>query len=504
MRNMNKKFGPGFTAVALLVVQPLLADPARDDTQRGVRPERQEFADGSGLLGTLNLNGRTDHGNPFFQSLGTNGRSCASCHVADQAFTISPPDIRTRFQRSRGQDPLFAPVDGANCANARRSSAADHSLLLNNGLIHVALQLPSQMQFTISVVHDPYGCAITADPKGGAPFVSVYRRPLPAANLMFLSTVMFDGRETLAPLNSEATFDANLIADLTHQALDATMGHAQAAQAPSAQQLAEIVNFELGMLTAQARDDYAGRLDRRGAQGGTTVLANAPYYPGINDVLGADPHGVPFDEHSMSLFASWADGGPDHDRRDDARAEAARRAIAAGEEIFNSAPLVIAAVRGLNDNPALGAPASFVGHCSSCHDTPNVGNHSLPLPLDIGTAHTGQPAMESDPSIAAALAQLSMPDLPVYLISGCPNTFAPGQPESFYTTDPGKALLTGNCSDFNRIKGPILRGIAARAPYFHNGAAANLHELVDFYNERFAMHLSAEQKAELVAFLNSL
>jgi cytochrome c peroxidase len=200
----------------------------------------------------------------------------------------------------------------------------------------------------------------------------------------------------------------------------------------------------------------------------------------------------------MTLFDSWAnlprDGAPND----------ARRAIAAGEQLFDSAPLQISNVRGLNDNAALGNPVSFVGHCSSCHDTPNVGNHSLPLPLDIGTSHTPLPGMENDPTIAAAVAQLSMPDLPVYLINGCPNPFAPGQPESFYTTDPGKALVTGACSDFNRIKGPILRGLAARAPYFHNGAAADLREVVNFYNQRFNMQLTDEQKSDLVAFLNSL
>jgi hypothetical protein len=83
---------------------------------------------------------------------------------------------------------------------------------------------------------------------------------------------------------------------------------------------------------------------------------------------------------------------------------------------------------------------------------------------------------------------LSMPDLPVYLVSGCPNPFAPGEPESFY----------------NRIKGPVLRGLAARAPYFHNGAAANLEELVNFYDQRFSMKVTDEQKSELVASLNSL
>ena len=61
-----------------------------------------------------------------------------------------------------------------------------------------------------------------------------------------------------------------------------------------------------------------------------------------------------------------------------------------------------------------------------------------------------------------------------------------------------------NGSDLNRVKGPILRGLAARAPYFHNGAAASLLEVVNFYNERFQMGLTSVQKLELVAFLNSL
>jgi hypothetical protein len=66
------------------------------------------------------------------------------------------------------------------------------------------------------------------------------------------------------------------------------------------------------------------------------------------------------------------------------------------------------------------------------------------------------------------------------------------------------ALVSGLCSDFNRGKGPILRGLAARAPYFHNGAAANLNELINFYNLRFQMNLTQEQKRQLAAFLNSL
>jgi hypothetical protein len=459
----------------------------------------QAFSDQSGVLGVVNINGTTNTAGAFFQSLGTNGRSCASCHLASQAFSFSAAAAKARFEQSAGQDPLFASVDGANCPSAAQGDRSGRSLILQAGLIRIPLPMPANAQFTISVVHDPYGCAIIPDPKGGQPVFSVYRRPLPTTNLRFLSTVMFDGRETVAPLNNPETFTANLITDLTHQATDATLGHAQAAQPPTADQLAQIVNFELGLFTAQSRDALAGNLTAVQAQGGPAYLANQPYYPGVNDSLGEDPTGALFNPSAMTLFASWARLTDTEDLT-----TTARRAIAAGEELFNSFPIQLTNVRGLNDNPALGSPTSITGHCTSCHDTPNVGNHSLPLPLDIGTAHAPLSGMETDSAIAAALTQLSMPDLPIYLIQGCPNPFAPGQPESFYTSDPGKALLTGRCADFNRLKGPILRGLAARAPYFHNGAAASLSEVVNFYDKRFDLGLTDVQKANLVAFLNSL
>ena len=314
---------------------------------------------------------------------------------------------------------------------------------------------------------------------------------------------MFDGRETIAPLSDSATFLANLTASLKHQAIDATTGHAQAANSPSDAQVADIVGFELGLFTAQWRDRSAGVLSAGGAQGGPWLLSKEVYYPGVNDSLGGDPSGVLFDTNAMTLFGAWAAPVED-DRQGSGELIDARRAIAAGETLFNSAPMQITNVRGLNDNAAIGSPDTFVGHCTSCHDTPNIGNHSLPLPLDIGTSHAVLASVETDPAIAAGLAQLGIPDLPVFRVSGCPSPFAATEPESFYTSDPGKAILTGKCSDLNRTKGPVLRGLAARAPYFHNGAAANLTQLVNFYNERFVMHLSDREKAELVAFLNSL
>jgi cytochrome c peroxidase len=60
------------------------------------------------------------------------------------------------------------------------------------------------------------------------------------------------------------------------------------------------------------------------------------------------------------------------------------------------------------------------------------------------------------------------------------------------------------CADIGKLKGPVLRGLAARAPYFHNGSAASLQDVVEFYDQRFSIGLSKQDKADLVVFLNSL
>jgi cytochrome c peroxidase len=65
-------------------------------------------------------------------------------------------------------------------------------------------------------------------------------------------------------------------------------------------------------------------------------------------------------------------------------------------------------------------------------------------------------------------------------------------------------MVTGKCSDVGKTKGPILRGLESRAPYFHNGAAKTLADAVEFYNQRFHMNLSDDDKAALVAFLRTL
>lgn len=452
--------------------------------------------DAEGFMGTLvsgsamNKRSALDTSGAFFQSLGSNGRSCATCHTLRSAFGLSVAEIQSRFSSTGGTDPLFVPVDGANCPEDAQGIPDNHSLLLGHGLIRVGIAIPANAEFAITPVHDPYGCAIAPDPGTGMPTVSVYRRPLPSTNLRFLSAVMWDGRETVDPLTTSAAFSTHLFADLAQQAIDATLGHEQATLAPTPEQVTSMVNFELGLTSAQVLSFSVGALDSAGALGGPRSLAAQQYYPGINDVL-SDA----FNPTAMMLYAAW---------QSDRHLPASRADIAAGEKLFNSAPMTISDVRGLNDNPAFGSPDSLKATCTSCHDAPNVGDHSAPVPLDIGMAHSLLPGYEIDANVIAALNELTAPDLPVYRITGCPDPFNPGQATTVYTTDPGRALITGKCADLERFKGPVLRGLAARAPYFHNGSASTLLQVVRFYNKRFEMDLTPRQIDQLAAFLATL
>ena len=425
----------------------------------------EPFPDATGAFQTVSTTGAIDLSNPFFQSLGTNGRACVTCHQPQEGWTVTPAGIRRRFALSAGHDPIFRTNDGSvspdadvSTLDARRKA---YAMLLTKGLFRVGLPVPATAEFTLDAVDDPYDHASAAE-------LSLFRRPLPATNLRFLSTVMFDGRETFK--GQSITFD------LLDQSNAATVGHAQAAIPLTDPQRAAIVAFETTLTTAQVWDNRAGDLDSAGGLGGPGPLSTQDFYLGVNDPLGLNPRGIPFTPVIFPLFSSWAN--PSHGGEDSART-AARQAVARGEAIFNSKPIAITGVKGLNDD--LRVP-TIAGTCGTCHDTPNVGDHSLPAPLDIGLTDESR----------------RTPDLPLYTL----RNKASGA--TVKTTDPGRALVTGLWKDIGRFKGPILRGLPIRAPYFHNGSAATLTDAVNFYNQRFGIGLTDAEISDLVAFLRTL
>jgi cytochrome c peroxidase len=452
-------------------------DPdSSDQLTPAVIRELEQAVDVSGRISTLQPNGPTTTSqNAFFANLGTNGRTCFSCHQPQDGWSVSAASVQARFTASNGTDPIFRLVDGANCPSADVSSVkakrGSYSLLLNKGLIRVGLPMPATTQFRVLGVQDPYNCntnPVTGLTSPTTGIVSIYRRPLPSTNLGFLSAIMWDGREP----------------SLLSQAGNATLGHAQAAVAPTALQRQQIVNFEMGVLTAQSFDNKAGLLNSQGAAGGPDALQQvlAGFFIGINDPLGFNPFNIPFTSQVFDAYRAWRTiSGP-------GTVVAARQSVARGEQLFNNTTMNITGVGGLND--AFNAP-SIPGFCGTCHDTPNVGNHSVVAPLNIGIADAGT---KSPPA-------LNIADLPVFTLQ-CFDGPLTGQ--IFVVTDPGRALISGNCADIGKVKGPILRGLAARAPYFHNGSAATLMDVMNFYDARFNLGLTEQDKRDFVAFLQTL
>ena len=424
--------------------------------------------DSTGVLATYSTAGGIVI-NPFFQSLGTNGRSCGTCHISSSAWTITPADVKEKFDRTQGTEPIFRTNDASNCPSADVSTVtarrAAYSQLLNKALIRISMPVPANAEFQIIGIQDPYNC-----PETTATAPALFRRPLPAANLNFLSAIMWDGRETV--FGSIPKKSINLMQGLTNQATDATTGHAQGAP-PTSQQLADIVAFETGLFTAQVTDNRAGDLTARGAAGGPWNLSKQNFYVGINDSLGGDPSGDTFTPDVFTIYKSWENlKGSPH-----------QNAVARGEDLFNNMPIPITGVAGLNDD--LGQ-AVIMGTCTTCHDAPNAGDHSFAVPLAIGTtAYPVEPALD-------------IAGLPVYTVQ----CIATGK--TVRVTDLGRAMISGKCADIGKLKGPILRGLAARAPYFHNGGAATLGDAVEFYNQRFNLSLTPQQKSDLVAFLQTL
>src|SRR6266436_901614 len=504
-----RQFKRNIISTVFLAVATLLAIGALNGQQITFIPNGTFFGNPGGASETHSTTGGgMDLTGPFFQSLGTNGRSCGTCHQPSDAMSVAAANVQQRFSLTQGQDPIFRTVDGSNCNHsidvstlAGRSAA--YSLLRTRGLIRIAIAVPASADYQVVSVNNPYGC-------NESDVVSMYRRPLPSTNLRFLSAVMFDGRESTPATGTTkilySNYPTSLLNDLAHQSVDATINHAQgdgARPTPAEQQ--QIVNFEMALFTAQTIGNYAGRLDAHGANGGPVALTTQPFFLSINSSVNplvptletpgglVTPGDHGFTPAIFNPFDAWATQP----------STSPRAAVARGQAIFNSRPINITGVAGINDVASAGGLVkdgipSLQGTCGTCHDTPNVGNHSFPTPLNIGT---GDPSPSSS---SVNLGGLDVSYLPA--ITVCKTDLVTGGPTSICktTTDLGQALIDGRFDHVGKIKGPILRGLSARAPYFHNGSAQTLLDAVQFYEGRFGLVLTPQEESDLVAFLSVL
>jgi cytochrome c peroxidase len=124
-----------------------------------------------------------------------------------------------------------------------------------------------------------------------------------------------------------------------------------------------------------------------------------------------------------------------------------------------------------------------------CHNMTQMGNDVAPGQVDLGTTTKpfAQPA----------------PHLPLFRVT------CRGEPHPHYgrvidTYDPGFALVTGRCADVGKITLQSMRGLAARPPYFSNGSAADLRGVVDYYDQRYNIGYTEQEKEDLVHLMEAL
>jgi Sel1 repeat-containing protein len=111
-------------------------------------------------------------------------------------------------------------------------------------------------------------------------------------------------------------------------------------------------------------------------------------------------------------------------------------------------PIVITGVAGLNNTTFASGetvPDPFTGTCATCHDMPNVGNHSVKAPLNIGVADAGR----------------RTPDMPMYTL----RRISTGQ--TVQTTDPGRAMIRGKWAGPEASARAVSRTQAARERPVH-------------------------------------
>ena len=440
-----------------------------DESLTETRSALEAAGNDYGVAESFHTTGAIDFTNPMFQQLGTNPRSCATCHAPDQGWTMTAENNKDLFRETDGLDPLFNLVDEGNRPDADISTKEARKATFNPQTIKLAVTrftrnisaaAATAAQYTITAVEDPSGFPATT-----SSFLN-FRRPTQMANETKVSSIL----NTSAPVQDIPTTLAGLFngAAGLHEQRDVVNNPVPTDVRNQGR------DFALGLFHAQIIDKQAGRLDAAGALGGPANLSTFPFTLGMNDVISPT-----FDRRVFTLFDAWAVFADDNNCHGNKRDEA-RGAIYRGQEVFNNNEFVISGVNGFNNVAGVGEP--FVGTCSSCHNTPNVGGHSVIRMMDIGT--TDEPNCN--------------PVLPMITVQNKTTM------ETRRTCDLGRGQGSGLWTEIGAFRVPPLRGLAARAPYFHDGQAKNIKQAIKYHEERFNIDLSHGKRRDLEAFLGAL
>jgi hypothetical protein len=379
----------------------------------------------NGFAATFSTEGFVNLTGEYFQAQGTNGRSCSTCHIAQEAWSVNPIAIKLFFALTGGTHPIFNPLDANNPDTADLSTVEGrwdaYSMLLTRGVFRRGGAPRAGAEWELIAVDDPHGFA-------NLNRIVQCRRVMPTINFHLGSaTVNWDGGNSIG---------TDQLAGLTNQATRNVTG---AQQGPPAlpEVIDNIVDFETSLSTAQIFSFSAGRLNAGGARGGPEALSQMTKMSGRFD-----------------LFDAWMNSPI-----------SSRRKIARGQELFN------------NPNPG-------GRRCGACHSAANNGTSFNNTLFDVQTA--------------SAEVRADNPDLPLYTF----RNRATGEERQL--SDTGQGNVSGRWADLGKFKTPTLRALSARAPYFHNGIAMTLEDVVRHYERFLGFIFTDQERDDLVAFLKAL
>lgn len=258
-------------------------------------PNNFPHRNAGGYGATFSSQGVVDLTGEYFQAQGTNGRSCVTCHVPEEAWAITPATLQRLFDETAGTHPVFNALDANNTAMPEGSieeKLAKYSMLLSRGVFRRGGPPLATAEWELIAVDDPHGFARLDR-------LVHWRRSMPTINFALGSTtVNWDGGNSIGS-------DQHL--NLVNQATRNITGAQQAPPPAPPEVVAAIVAFEESLSTAQMTVFGVGRLDEDHALGGPESLASMTKRRG------------PFD-----LYDAWR--GSDNPRR---------AQIARGQDLFN-------------------------------------------------------------------------------------------------------------------------------------------------------------------------
>jgi cytochrome c peroxidase len=422
-----------------------------------------------------------------------NGRACATCHRPEDDFTLKPARVAQLLEENP-EDPLFNAIDADD--PTAETLTFEH---LKKGLVRVWLSLPDNVDLL-----DDAGDVITP----GDRKLFVWRGVPSIADAALTAPFQLDGREE--------TLEA--------QAQGAVTGHSEGGTAP-ASELERIAAFERTIFSSDRARSVAAYL-----------------------AAGGDAASVPDVEDELELTEAEQRGRDAYDAVCGKCHGSFNQATIVDRELHALAfPALKPDGNVLYEVPATDPPTLVLASQPE-NEFVNVGT-AFEMYLAVLLRETEHESFTKDvefpnyryrfytdgarTEVAADLPPAAPPFDPeaggfVFEFDDDNNPlWGPNFAPQYFSTDAGRAMITGSPYDFEAFDVPTLRGISKTAPYFHNNTADTLERVVELYSDHLLSRFpsliqpgekepdpdgdagpeeifTADQKRDLVAFLKRL